>query len=87
MTTRHVNPFAIVSLVCAIGSPLVLPIFPAIMFGHFAYSDIQQDPSQRGKWIAVTGLVIAYMFLALFLALLVWFWRKGWLEDPCYWCD
>ena len=81
VSRRHVNPFAIVSLVCAVSSPLILPIIPAIMFGHFAYSEIRRDPTQRGKWIAVTSLVLAYTFLAVFLVLLIWFWRTGWLDD------
>lgn len=63
------NPLAIASLVCSIGSWFILPIVGAIagvVLGHVALSQIRRsDGTQDGHGMAVTGLVVGYIHLAI----------------------
>jgi peptidyl-prolyl cis-trans isomerase B (cyclophilin B) len=59
------NTMAIASLVCAF---LFAPL--AIVFGHIALSPIKQS-DQSGRALAITGLVLGYVFTVLAVAALV----------------
>lgn len=63
------NPLAIASLVCSIGSWFILPVVGAIagvVLGHVALSQIRQsNGTQDGHGMAVSGLVIGYIHLAI----------------------
>jgi uncharacterized protein DUF4190 len=39
----------------------------AVVFGHIALGEIRRDPSLRGRGLAIAGLVIGYVGLALLL--------------------
>lgn len=65
---RRMEPYAIVSLCCAIGNFVVLPVVGAILgivFGNMALDRIRQDPSLDGEGMAQAGRVIGYIGLAL----------------------
>jgi heme/copper-type cytochrome/quinol oxidase subunit 2 len=63
------NPLAIASLVCSLGSWFILPIVGAIagvVLGHLALSQIRHaNGKQDGHGMAVTGLVVGYVHLAI----------------------
>ena len=63
---------AIASLLCSIGTCLLGPFgsLPGIILGHMAKSRLRRDPSLRGSGLATAGLVIGYLFGALWA---VWF--------------
>lgn len=58
---------AVVALVCAL---VFAPL--GIVFGHIALSQIRRT-NEDGKPLAIAGLVIGYIFTALFLVVIV-FW-------------
>ena len=67
------NTAAIVSLVSGIGSYFILPVIGAIIAivaGHMARSEIRRS-GQEGDGMAVAGLVLGYLHLALALAFLL----------------
>ena len=78
-TYRTTNTLAVVSLVCGIASWTVLPVVAAvvaIICGHMARGEIRRATpgAMDGDAMAVIGLVLGYIQLALFvLFLLVFF--------------
>lgn len=68
MPSRETNGFAIASLVCAILGLCAgfLAALPAIVFGHVALAQINRSGGmQQGRGMAIAGLAIGYVFLAL----------------------
>lgn len=67
--TVSMNPLAIASLICSIGSWFILPIAGAIagvVLGHVALSQIRHsNGAQDGHGMAVAGLVVGYIHLAI----------------------
>ncbi|MEP7104213.1 MAG: DUF4190 domain-containing protein [Chloroflexota bacterium] len=64
---------AIVSLVAAIASFAILPFIGAVVAvitGHMARTQIRQT-GEEGDGLALAGLVIGYVHLALFVVLIV----------------
>lgn len=63
------NPLAIASLACSVGSWLVLPVIGALLgviFGHIALGQIRRsNGTQDGHGMAVAGLVVGYVHLAI----------------------
>ncbi|NUU04829.1 DUF4190 domain-containing protein [Leifsonia sp. C5G2] len=59
------NPLAIVTLVAAFLFPLA-----AIICGHISLGQIRRS-GQNGRGLAKTGLVLGYVFLAVWVLLLV----------------
>jgi hypothetical protein len=73
LTTRRTNPWAIGALACGILSLGFGPIasVPAVIVGRKAVRQIRRTGA-GGYGFAMTGLVLGYVFLALFvLALFV----------------
>ena len=69
------NAMAVASLVCGLASLTLLPLFVlqvlAVIFGHKAMRQIKQDPkSERGRGMALAGLVVGYV--AVVAAVLFW---------------
>jgi len=68
MPTGGTNGFAIASLVCGIASlcaGLVTAIL-AVVFGHVALAQISRSGGyEQGRSLAIAGLVIGYVFIAL----------------------
>ena len=63
---------AIASLWCALGSFItVVPCIPGIVFGHIARRQIKRDPTQGGSSMAVAGIVIGYIILAMVVFIIV----------------
>ncbi len=62
LTIRKTNGFAIGALVCGI-VPVFLGI-PAVVLGHTARGQIRKS-GERGDGMAVTGLVLGYLWLSL----------------------
>lgn len=60
---------SIASLVLGlVGIPLCFVFIPsvlAVVFGFVGLSQIKQDPSQRGRGMAIAGLVLGFAMLAL----------------------
>ena len=78
-STPRVSVLAIVSLVCgilALPGIVCLPVLiifglAAVITGHIAYIQIGRNPSQSGKGIALAGLIVGYIDLALVAVLLI----------------
>lgn len=69
---RQQNVLAVVSLVSGILGVLPFPIVASIVSvitGHLARAEIRRDPERwDGDGMAVAGLVLGYLMLALWLA-------------------
>jgi hypothetical protein len=77
---KQVNGKAVGSLVCGLLGlflgVFVLPILlsvAAVLLGNSARREISTDPTQRGKGIAMTGIVLGWIVLALAALALLWF--------------
>ena len=67
--TPSTNGFAIASLVCAVAWFMWIGSFLAIVFGHVALRQIKAgNGAQRGRGLAITGLVVGYLALAVVVA-------------------
>lgn len=63
------NGFAVASLAVSIVPPLW---FLAIIFGHIALNQItRSNGGQKGRGLALAGLVLGYVWLAIFLPIFV----------------
>ncbi len=62
---------AIASLVLSCMSFLLWPLgfLPGIICGHLARREIRRDPGLEGDGLALAGLIIGYVFAALFVFL------------------
>ncbi len=72
-TQRPTNQLAIVSLAAGIASFVILPFIGAlvaIVTGHIARSQIRKT-GEDGGGLALAGLVIGYVHLALFALLII----------------
>jgi Domain of unknown function (DUF4190) len=61
---------AITSLVLGVLSPLCCSVvtgIPAVICGHIARSKIKKDPTLQGEGLAIAGLVLGYISIALTL--------------------
>jgi len=76
-TTRGTSSLATVSLVLGILSWLVLPFIGAIgavICGHMARGEIRRSPPDaklEGDGLAITGLVLGYLQMALWLLVIL----------------
>ena len=62
---------AIASFICGIIAILLIPIIPAILFGHIALHNIKKN-QMKGKALAIIGLVSGYtLFTYVFLIILI----------------
>lgn len=74
---RRTNPMAVASLVLALVSAigfgiLIVPQALAVIFGHVALSQIAKNAdTQTGRGLAIGGLVVGYLMLALWLGIYV----------------
>ena len=75
MPYQRANGFAITSLVCGILGFCAGGAFaaiPAIVFGHIALAQINQlGGMEQGRGMAIAGLVMGYIYLALFTLYLI----------------
>ena len=63
------NGFAIASIVCGVAWFMWIGSFLAVVFGHVALRQIRAgDGAQRGRGIAISGLVLGYLGLAVVVA-------------------
>jgi hypothetical protein len=66
------NDMAIASLCCALGSFVTgVTSILGIVFGHIALRQIKRDPTQGGSSMAIAGIVIGYIVLAMVVFLIV----------------
>ena len=66
-TTPATNGFAIASLVCAVAWFMWLGSALGVVLGHVALRQIKQGGGvQRGRGLAIAGLVLGYLGLAVF---------------------
>ena len=58
---------AIASLVLSLSALLLGPLgfIPGIICGHLALSSIKENPAQKGRGIALAGLIVGYAYIAL----------------------
>jgi hypothetical protein len=61
------NGLAVASLVLGLVWLGGLGSLLAVIFGHVALSQIKQNPMQSGKGLAIAGLVLGYVALAIIL--------------------
>jgi Domain of unknown function (DUF4190) len=67
------NGLAIAALVCGVGGFVVgLSFIPAIICGHLARRQIRQT-GEQGAGLALAGLILGYVGIALFAALVAVF--------------
>jgi hypothetical protein len=67
------NGLAIAALVCGVGGFVVgLSFIPAIICGHLARRQIRQT-GEQGAGLALAGLILGYVGVALFIALIAVF--------------
>jgi Domain of unknown function (DUF4190) len=67
------NGLAIAALVCGVGGFVVgLSFIPAIICGHLARRQIRQT-GEQGAGLALAGLILGYVGVALFIALVAVF--------------
>ena len=59
------NGLAVASLVLGILTLCGIGSFLAVVFGHTALSQIKKDPYQQGRGLAIAGLVLGYIGLAI----------------------
>lgn len=67
------NTFAIVSLVLGVLSLgfLLFSAIPGVIYGHLALSRVKRDPeTYSGRGMAITGLIISYLFILLSLLII-----------------
>lgn len=66
-SSRSMSQWAIWSLVCSLGCFLTsgLSAIPGVIFGHLALSEIHRYPWVKGRGMAIAGLVIGYLVLAV----------------------
>jgi hypothetical protein len=77
------NTMAVAALVCGLASLTLTPLFVlqvlAVVFGHKALRQIRQDPtSERGRGMALAGLVVGYVAIVVG----VLFWVMFLIEGP-----
>jgi hypothetical protein len=66
---QSTNGFAIASLVCAVAWFMWMGSVLAVVFGHIALRQIKANGgAQRGHGLAVAGLVLGYLGLAVLVA-------------------
>jgi len=67
--------FAIASLVLSILSIFLGPLgcVPGIICGHIARARIRRNPNLGGDGLALAGLIVGYLFLALIVVMVVFF--------------
>jgi hypothetical protein len=74
--TERTNGMAIASFWCAIASfVLVVTCIPGIVFGHIALRQIKRDPRQGGTSMAIAGIAIGFIILAMSVFLIVALWN------------
>jgi len=67
------NGLAIAALVCGVGGFVIgLSFIPAIICGHLARRQIRQT-GEQGAGLALAGLILGYVGIALFIALIAVF--------------
>ena len=59
------NPLAVVAFCCALALPLMVLWVPGLVLGHIALHQINRDPTQRGRGLAVTAIVIGWVIIGL----------------------
>ncbi|HEX8035854.1 MAG TPA: DUF4190 domain-containing protein [Ktedonobacterales bacterium] len=70
---QSTNGMAIASLACSIASFVIAPFIGAVLgviFGHMALKQLRASPEQ-GHGMAVAGLIIGYIHLALFVLVIL----------------
>jgi hypothetical protein len=71
---RKTNGLAIASMVLGIASiipPLAICSIPAIIMGAIALNQIKKDPSLDGRGMALAGVIIGSIFLALWILAII----------------
>jgi len=72
---RTTNGMAIASLVCGVASLVTcISAIPAVILGHMARKQIRDSGgTQQGEGMALAGLIIGYIFIALLAAYILFF--------------
>ena len=72
---RRMSGFGIASLIMSSLSVFIGPFgfLPAIVLGHVARRETRNDPDLGGRGMALAGLIIGYVCLGIFTALVVLF--------------
>ena len=77
MKPERTSGGAIAAFVCSLASIFLSPLWPialllwmlSLVLGHAAISNCNNDPTLRGKGLAVAAVTISYVLLGLSLAL------------------
>ena len=71
MSPGRTNGYAIASLVCGIFFCFCPTAALAVLYGHRARKQLRKDPTQRGAGLAMAGLILGYLGIALTLLSIV----------------
>jgi hypothetical protein len=86
---RSTSPLAVVSLVFGIATWTVLPVLGAIVAivcGHLARGEIRRAPAAwEGEGMALAGLVLGYVQLALMVLVMLLVWAVLFLSLGAAW--
>lgn len=64
--TPKTNGLAVASLICSCAGLFFLPIFPGIILGFVAHSQIKRSNGmQRGDGLAIAGIIVGFGWLVL----------------------
>ncbi len=64
--TPKTNGLAVASLICSCAGLFFLPVFPGIILGFVAHSQIRRsNGTQRGDGLAIAGIIIGFGWLVL----------------------
>ena len=70
--TPKTNGLAVASLICSCAGLFFLPIFPGIILGFIAHSQIKRSNGmQRGDGLAIAGIIVGFGWFALIVLGLV----------------
>ncbi len=53
------------------GFYLLVPPILAVVFGHIGLGKTKKDPNVGGKGLSITGLILGYLGIAIFVAMIV----------------
>jgi hypothetical protein len=63
------SQLALWAVICGLGGLLCgITMIPAIILGHLALSEIKRNPALKGRGMAITALIIGYLWLLIVVA-------------------
>ena len=85
-TSPKTNGLAIASLILSLFSIIIGPFgfVPGIICGHIARAHNRKANSVSGDGMALAGIIVGYVFLVLFAAMLAFYFSFGVASQPSH---